>query len=165
MFNYRLIKPIDTILTRTILESCIYGVVYCVLLGLIWLVGDRYDLSHGILIIAILSLVVVLAFGCGLILMVLGHHFHDLEKVISLLRLPMYAFSGVMFSFQNLPDQALGYFSWNPLFHAVELERAALFPTYDSQPASLMYLAEVALTILTLGLFVYKGFEKKMLRS
>lgn len=165
LFTYRLVKPIDTILTRTILESCIYGVVYCVLLGIIWLIGDRFDLSHGILIIAILSLVVALAFGLGLILMVLGHHFPELEKVISLLSLPMYVLSGVMFSFQSVPEQYLGYFTWNPLFHAVELERAALFPSYNNQPASLMYLTEVALTVLTIGLFTYKSFEKKMLQS
>ncbi|HFO5052873.1 TPA: ABC transporter permease, partial [Escherichia coli] len=42
LFNYRPVKPMDTIIARTLLETLIYIIVYVLLMLIVWMSGEYF---------------------------------------------------------------------------------------------------------------------------
>lgn len=72
LFNYRPVKPIDTIIARTLLESFIYVYVYVFLMFIIWLAGEYFQIIRPLQLIGAWSLLIVLSYSIGVIFMVIG---------------------------------------------------------------------------------------------
>ncbi len=165
LFNYAPVKPIDTILARALLEVVIYGAVYAVLLLLVWLLGEPLHIGNLPVLLAAFLGLGWFALGLGLIFMALGDAFTEADRIIPIAIKPLYFVSGVFFSIHNIPADFRAWLYWNPILHAIELGRNALFPTYAVQEASLAYLLACALAANVLGLLVYRLREKEMLSS
>ncbi|MGY6027800.1 ABC transporter permease [Phytobacter sp. AG2a] len=165
LFNYRPVKPIDTIISRALLETLIYSAVYIVLMLVVRLFGEEYTITSILNLIATWGLLIIFSFGVGLIFMVLGRSFPESEKFLPILIKPLYFISCVMFPLHAIPKEYWPYLLWNPLIHVVELSREAVFSGYVSEGVSLNYLALCALVVLFLGLALYRTREEAMLTS
>ncbi len=165
LFNYRPVRPIDTIIARTILETIIYVGVYIVLMTTVGLVGEQFSLSHIITLTITWILLVVFSFGIGLIFMVVGNTFPEAEKFLPIIIKPLYFVSCVMFPLHAIPENYWPYFLWNPIVHAIELSRESVVSSYTSGDVSLGYLALSAMIALFIGLIVYRKAEEAMLTS
>jgi capsular polysaccharide transport system permease protein len=64
-----------------------------------------------------------------------------------------------------VPEEYWGWLLWNPLLHVVELARESLAINYQSEGASLAYLAFSTLVVLFVGLLIYRSREEAMLTS
>ncbi len=165
LFSYRPVKPIDTLVARSWVESLIFGQVYIVLTLLMWALGDPIRLDDLPLLIASLLLLLLFSFGFGLVLMVVGDISKEIAKVVTLAFRPLYLVSGIMFSLHSIPEQYHAYILWNPVIHAIELARHAVFHQYDAQHVSLAYLAGSTLVVLFVGLVLYRHREEAMLTT
>ena len=165
LFNYRPVRPIDTLLARALLECLIYGSVYCAMLGGLAVIGEPVSISHVPALLMVGVLLVMFSIGVGLTLMVVGASFGEAEKIVPLMLKPLYFASGVMFSVHVVPVEYRAYLLWNPLLHAIELARHASFPDYPADDVSLTYLALAALVSCAFGLALYRGRESAMLTS
>src|SRR5471030_1366783 len=160
LFNYRPVKPIDTIIARAILEALIYALVYVLLMAIVGLAGEEFEV-----VVLVWVLLVIFSFGVGLIFMVVGKTFPETEKFLPILLKPLYFISCIMFSLHTIPKEYWPYLLWNPIVHVVELSRAAVVPGYSSDGVSLAYLALCALATLFAGLALYRNREEAMLTS
>lgn len=165
LFNYRPVRPIDTIISRALLETIIYSGVYIILMSVVGLLGEDFTLSNITLIIMTWTLLVVLSLGIGLIFMTLGKTFPETEKFLPILIKPLYFISCVMFPLHAIPKEYWPYLLWNPLIHVVELSREAVVTGYISEGGNLNYLALCSLVALFIGLAVYRNREEAMLTS
>jgi len=165
LFNYRPVKPIDTIISRVILEVVIYILVYVVLMTSVGLLGEQFSLVNIITLSMTWALLVIFSFGIGLIFMVVGNAFPETEKFLPIIIKPLYFVSCIMFPLHAIPKDYWSYLLWNPIVHVVELSRESVVAGYITEGVSLNYLAIVSLTILFLGLSLYRIREEAMLTS
>lgn len=165
LFNYRPVRPIDTIISRAILETVIYAIVYILMMTIVGLVGESFKIIDVITLIFSWILLVIFSSGIGLIFMVIGNTFPETEKFLPILIKPLYFISCIMFPLHNVPKEYWPYLLWNPLVHAVELSRESVFPGYISAGVSLSYLGFCALITLFVGLALYRTREEAMLTS
>ena len=165
LFNYRPVKPIDTILSRALLETVIYICVYAILMLLVHLLGESINVNNIITLIFSWFFLIMISCGIGMIFMVAGRSFPETEKFIPILIKPLYFLSCIMFPLHAIPKEYWPYILWNPLVHAVELGRESVVQGYVSQGVSLHYLALCALVTLFIGLALYKTKEESMLTS
>lgn len=165
LFNYRPVKPIDTIISRALLETLIYVAVYILLMVVVWLSGEYFEITNLLQLIATWSFLVIFSFGIGLIFMVIGKSIPETQKFLPILLKPLYFISCIMFPLHTIPKDYWPYLLWNPIVHAVELSREAVMPGYISEGVSLEYLAFCALAIFFIGLALYRTREEAILTS
>lgn len=165
LFNYRPVKPIDTIIARALLETVIYVFVYILLMSIIGFFGEPFNFDKLMNLVCTWVLLVFLSCGIGLIFMVLGKTFPETEKFLPILIKPLYFISCIMFPLHSIPKDYWPYLLWNPLIHAVELSRESVVNGYISEGVSLNYLAMFTLVTLFVGLALYRNREEAMLTS
>lgn len=165
LFNYRPVKPIDTVIARSCLEFFIYLFVYIILMVVLWLLGE--DLSFPNVSVLILTWLLLLIFSAsiGVFFMVVGSLFPETEKFLPIIIKPFYFISCIMFPLHAVPKDYWGFLLWNPIIHVVELTRSSVVVGYSSEEVSLNYLFMVTLTTLSISLLLYSYREEKMLTS
>lgn len=165
LFNYRPVKPIDTIIARAILETVIYAAVYILLMAAVWMAGEYFAITNLLKLAFSWTLLILFSCGVGLIFMVVGNTFTETQKFLPILLKPLYFISGIMFPLHAIPRDYWPYLLWNPILHAVELSRESIMPGYLSEGVSLSYLALFTLCTLFIGLALYRSREEAMLTS
>jgi len=158
LFSYKQIKPLDTILSRAVVEVIISACLYVLMmffLGFFW----NYDVGivaplgwGGTMVVGIL-----LSFGIGLNLCVLAELFPDIKYFIRLMFFPMYLLSGVIFPIWILPPEILGWLLWNPYLHIIDILRQHVFENYPFVPGvEITYPLKIALVLLFSGLMLLR---------
>ena len=165
LFNYRPVRPVDTIIARALLETLIYGCVYIVLMAIVGFAGETFAVTRLVTLILTWLLLVIFSCGVGLIFMVVGNAFPETEKFLPILIKPLYFVSCIMFPLHAIPRDYWPYLLWNPIVHIVELSRECVVANYVSEGVNLPYLALCTLVVLFLGLAVYRRNEEAMLTS
>lgn len=165
LFNYRPVRPFDTIVSRALLEVLIYAIVYVILMIAVSFLDDGIIISNLVLFVVTWFFLVVFSCGVGFIFMVVGKMFPETEKFLPIILKPLYFISCIMFPLHSIPHEYWPYFLWNPLVHAVELSRNAIVAGYECDGVSLSYLFICTLVTLFLGLALYRTSEKAMLTS
>ncbi|MBX9298330.1 ABC transporter permease [Chromobacterium vaccinii] len=165
LFSYRPVHPVDAVLARSLLECLIQAACFSILMAGLWLLGESMRLDALPALLSIWLALALLSQGIGFSFMVLGHAFKAADKILPILIKPLYFASGVMFSLHIIPAEYRWLVDWNPLLHAFELMRHAVFPAYPLYGVSLAYLWLCALLMLFFGLLLYKAREPAILRS
>ena len=166
LFNYKPVKPIDTIIARSFLEFFLHFVAFvfftCVLL---WF-GFTMSFEAIPQLLSFWFILFVLTFNMSLIFLVLGDMSKELNKFLSILFFILYLISGVLYTIHLIPTQYQQYLLWNPLVHIFELMRHSVAPSYPlAEGVSIQYVLEWIIGTLFAGLLLYKKFEQRMLRS
>ncbi|WP_037585493.1 ABC transporter permease [Stenoxybacter acetivorans] len=166
LLSYRPVRPIDTLLSRTFLESLIILVTYAITMIFLHWMGEIFTLVRFLEVAMIFILVILFSFGLGCIFMVVGNAMPESQKLIPILLRPLYFMSGIMYSPSIVPQEYRWAIIWNPLIHAFELLRHYEVPSYQLIPEiSLTYLVISSVVVLSVGLLVYKGREPAMMTS
>lgn len=164
LFAYRQVHPVDTILVR----ACLEGLLKTLVFGLVILGAMLFDMNvlpaNAIKAVSIWGLMWAFGFGIGLVLAVPVTAVQEFGKFVAMLNLPLYMLSGVMFPIQFMPHSVREVLLYNPLFHAVELMRAAFFPSYQlMQGISLQYFLFWTLSLLLLGLMLQIRYKARLM--
>lgn len=165
LFNYRPVKPIDTVIARAGLETIIYIIVYVLLMYLLWCMDEKFLVQNIIVLTSSWFFLVLLSCGLGLIFMTISSMYPETEKFLPIAIKPLYFISAVMFPLHAVPKEYWPLLTWNPLVHAIELGRESIVQGYDSSGVSLSYLAFSSMFIFFIGLLMYRCSEEAMLTS
>lgn len=165
LFNYRPIKPIDTIIARAKLETIIFMAVYFILMLVVGMTGETIKVNNLLQLFFAWFMLILFSCGIGMIFMVAGHSLPETQKLFPIMLKPLYFLSGIMFPLHSIPKEHWPYLLWNPILHAVELSREAVVAGYVSEGVSLEYLVIVTLATLFIGLAVYRTREEAMMTS
>ena len=107
-------------------------------------------------LIAASLLLIILGFGIALCMSSVLLYWQDATKMLAMIMTPMFFISGIFFCATMIPAKYWFLFTWNPVFHAIELSRDAFFVSYTTPVGSWGYLAFVSLSFVTLGLMLYR---------
>ena len=166
LFTYKRVKPIDTIISRTIVEMLSLGIVFGVIVIGYSIIRENWFIVDLPLILFSFTCISILSFGLGLILMVGGYRYPILQTTLPIIIRPLYFISGVFFSIQNLPQWLKPLLSWNPILQTIELTRKGFSEKYYLDPLiSASYLFTCVMVTLTVSLFIYERNEKLLVAS
>jgi capsular polysaccharide transport system permease protein len=165
LFHYRVIRPVDTIISRVALEAVIYIFCFMFFLMGLFFFGIDLSVSHIPLLFLCWFGMIALSFSVSLIMMVIGSYSQEIEKIVNAVMRILYFASGIVFSVHMVPVKYQGYILWNPVVHGIETMRYALSPSYPIHHVSLVYFFGSIIILLLLGLLMYRAREKAMLTT
>ncbi len=152
LFNYPMVKPIDTAVARSVLDSSTHLlVIFLVLCFQIFALEAPPPKSIPQMSVAA-ALLISLAFGAGLSLAVLRRFMPSISNVYLVIMGPAFFVSCVFFPLASVPTLYREILVWNPLVHGIEGFRAGYYPEYADQDIDLFYLLGWVVVLNFLGL-------------
>jgi len=164
LFGFRQVRPIDTMLSRFVVETFISTVTFFLFLFLFGWFGHEVIPHQPLEFLTAFLLLGVLGFGLGLCFATAETLITDFSKFSGFLMRPLYFMSGIMFSINTVPPELRHYLTWNPVLHCIETIRQSMFHTPVHADVSLSYAAECTIILLFTGFSLYSLHWKKMIR-
>ena len=163
LFTYRQVKPIDTVLTRCVLEGTLFAVVSGVVIsGAVFLGVDAVP-DDPLSVLAAFTGMWGVGVGLGLVMCTIVELLPELGKIVDFVMTPLYFISGVIFPIASVPPPYREWVMLNPLAHGVEAARKGFADHYHSAPeTSISYLYMFALVLLCFGLALQRVFARKL---
>ncbi|WAI81352.1 MULTISPECIES: ABC transporter permease [Achromobacter] len=158
LFAYRQIKPIDTIVSRVIVEcalmACVYGMI---LFGLGMWVGSDVSIHQPLQWAFVLAVGILFSFGLGLIFCIIAEALPEAKTFIRLSYMPLYFLSGIIVPIWMIPERFQKFMLWNPYLHLIDLLRENVFLEYPKTLGiSIWYAFFISLVTLFVGLALYR---------
>ncbi len=160
---YKPVKPIDTVIARTISETGLYTCCLLVICVGTWIVLDQVYMSNLGLFFFTLLLAACIGFSTGLIFMTATHLTPGFKQAASWIPRILWFLSGVPFQYWIFPPATRIFFVWNPMMHIIELNRKSMNDDYFTPDANLEYAVICAVALLTVSLCIYSYNERKLL--
>ena len=160
---YKPVKPIDTVIARTISETGLYTCCLLVICIGTWIVLDQVYMSNLGLFFFTILLAACIGFSTGLIFMTISHLVPGFKQTALWVPRILWFLSGVPFQYWFFPPATRIFFVWNPLMHVIELNRKSMSDDYFTPDANLEYAVISAVALLTVSLWIYYNNERKLL--
>jgi len=167
LFTYRQVKPFDTFIARATVQVIIYLSVYVILASfMVFFLQYSVPVHLPLEMMATLSLMVVFAFGLGVIFCLIVQAFPDLSSIIRLMFLPLYLLSSVIFPLRFIPQPYYDWLLLNPFMHLVDLFRQYSLSNYQPLPGvNMTYPAQWALVGLFVAVLAYRRRQYDLVTS
>ena len=163
LFTYRQVKPIDTVLTRGILEGSLLVVVSGILIAASSLAGVQAVPDAPLDLLVVFLGMWLLGLGFALTGSMIIELVPEAERVLGFVMTPLYFVSGVIFPISAVPAQYREWVMLNPLAHGVEAARTAHGSHYHAAPeTSIAYLYWFALVFVFLGLALHRRLARRL---
>jgi len=163
LFTYRQVKPVDTVLIRSVVELMILILVAAILLFGAFLAGHDVFPADPLTVLLSIAGIWLLALGWGLIRSVFQELVPESANLFNMMMAPLYIMSGAILPLTKVPYPYLDWLMYNPIVHAIESVRLG-FSTYYHAPAgvSLAYLFAFALIFVFAGLALHRHFALRL---
>jgi capsular polysaccharide transport system permease protein len=163
LFAYRQVKPIDTVIVRSFVETLLKTFLFALFIVL----GFLFDInliSDDIICSMYLWVIIwLMGLGSGLILSAISTIYPEVGKLVKIMSFPLLLISGVIFPIHFLPMQIQEYLLINPIAHAVELFRGSFFSNYHMvDGVSYLYTITWLLAGLLIGLILQIKNEEEL---
>lgn len=156
LFAYRQVTLIDPIITRLLIEIATFVVVYMIILAaMAWMGFDVWP-EDLLALLSVSFLLIVFGVGLSLLLCSAETFWEDTPKLLAMVMTPMFFISGIFYSASMIPPQYWHLFTWNPLFHIIELSRDAFFESYKTPVGDWFYVSLAALISFSFGLMTFR---------
>ncbi|WP_336171244.1 ABC transporter permease [Ensifer sp. MJa1] len=163
LFLFPVVRPIDVIVARGIIEFITSFIVVILLFLTAGLLGvdlfplDTFVFSSGIVAIIYFSL------SLGLFNVVMASLFRMWNLVFAFSMLGMYITSGVFILPSSMPAHIREIMWYNPLLHSIEWIRSAYYEGYGDDMLSKSYFIGMGTVFLLLGLLGERFLRGKLL--
>ena len=166
LFGYRQVKPMDAIVTRTILEVLIQMIVFALILLIALWLGEDIEIVDPFRIMIALWGLVVFSFGLAICFCVVVTLYPEVAKITPLVFRPLYFISGIFWSLNAVPKEYHAYLIWNPVLQVIEEIRAGFFPGYHlSSDIDMEYVGVLAILSLVLGMAIYRQEKERLVAT
>lgn len=163
MMTMPIVKPLDIMVGRAVLELVAACATMAVVILILWLIGASpfpYSLEEAAkAYFSVLYLGVCFGFLAGVITSL----FPIFATIYSLSLIVTYVSSGSMFVANRMPTQIGEALSYNPVLECVEWMRSAYFPTYSAQLVSVSYIYFVGGFVLVAALVLERLMRRQIL--
>ena len=163
LFLYKQVKPIDTIIARTLVEVFITGIIILIFLFL----GLYFDFDMQVKDLSMVAfgflLLLVFAFSVALFLSVMNTFMDSISKLINFFMTALMFSSAVFYNLDVLPLELQTLLLYNPIAHFLEMIHGFYFEALDDSLVSYEYITLWTLSFLYLGLWLYVKLEKRII--
>lgn len=156
LFSYRQVKPLDTLLSRALVETLMNLAVYIFSLSILGWMGFHVLPRQPLQMMGVNLVLFLFGTSFGVFAAVMTHQRARLRSFIRMLFMPLYLMTGVIFKVDVLPREYIEWLLWNPLLHLIELSRASFISAYEpTRGVTLLYpvLCTLGMAALALGMY------------
>ncbi|MFM7655769.1 MAG: ABC transporter permease [Paracoccaceae bacterium] len=155
LLTYPIVSVLDVIVARSLLETLTYGAVFSIIV-VVTVQMDDIDLRPDLLqIIAALLLVGLLGMAVGMTNCILFLYFPMWRNIWRILTRPMLIISGVMFTYDSMPQELQHWLWFNPVLQIIGLMRGGIYASYNDSYVSIVYIVLLsAMLIAVSGYFI-----------
>lgn len=165
LFNYVQVKPIDTIITRFLIEILVSSMATLVFL----VIGLYFDFNIAIenfnMVMFAIVWLALFGFSLGLFTAIVGTFYETFTKVVNILMTPLLFISALMYTVDSLPPTLREIILYNPLVHFIEMIHGNYFKVLDTKYVDYEYMFYWTFIPLFLALYFYTKAEKKLVSS
>ena len=165
LFVYKQVKPIDTIISRSLIEILISGVITLIFLFIGWFMGFNIECKN--ILGVLLGYIWIALFGIslGIFFAVIGFFYENFKNIIKLMFLPLFFLSGLFYTLDSLPKIARDILIYNPVINFMEMIHGNYFYPLNTDYVNYTYMLFWTLIPMFFGLWLYKNSEKKIVMS
>ena len=163
LYTYRQVKPVDTVLSRCVLEGLLMLLIASLVFVGLALAGVPLQLHDPLLVMVSLTGLWLLGLGWGLAVSVATELVPETGNLLNLLLMPLMLISGAIFPLSAIPYPWREWLMWNPVAHGIEGVRAGISSYYHHVPElSMNYLLGYTLVLVFLGLVLQRRFRSRL---
>jgi len=166
LFNYKQVKPIDTILSRALVElflTCIVAMIFLVI-GF-FLHFDNLLPENTLMVLFAYFWFWIFAIGIGLIVGIGNTFFVSIGKIVSISTFGLMIFSAVFYPIVTLPPAAQEILLYNPLVHFMEMIHGSYLYELDTQFVDYRYMLLWTVIPWFIGIWLYEMLERKIISA
>lgn len=163
LLAYPRVTFVDAILGRFILNLLTQILISTIVMAGIILLFDtraQIDMAH---VLTAVALSAALGLGIGTFNCFLMSMAPLWQRIYSILTRPLLLVSGVIFTFESVPEPYRGWLWYNPLIHIVGLTRAGFYHSYAAIYASPLYVCAIALGFGFFGLLFLRRYHRDIM--
>lgn len=165
LFVYKQVKPMDTIIARTIIEVFITLIIIGMFLVIGFYFGFDLD-SPNLPMVALGFLFLLLfSFSFATFTAMLNIYAESFAKIMGFLMTALMFVSAIFYTIEMLPVELQNLLLYNPLTHFMEMIHGYYFIALDDQFVDYNYMLLWTLILLFIGLWSYLKLEKRIISS
>ncbi len=163
LFVYKQVKPIDTIIARSMVEVFITGIIILIFI----MIGLYFEFDMDIKNLGMVSLgylwLIVFTFSLALFLAVANTFISSISNIIGFVMYALMFGSALFYTIDMLSPELQTLLLYNPLTHFMEMIHGSYFYTLDDSYVDYSYMAFWTVTLLFIGLWLYMKLEKRII--
>lgn len=166
LFNYKQVKPIDTIMGRMLVSIFITSIIVLMFLFLAFFFQYENFLPENFLLVFLgYFWLALFTFGVSLVVAIGNTFFVSIGKIVGILTFGLMIFSAVFFPVISVPPEYQEILLYNPLVHFMELIHGAYMYELDDRFVDYGYMALWTIVPLFMGTWLYSKLEKRIIAS
>jgi capsular polysaccharide transport system permease protein len=163
LLNYSILKPLDFMLARFMLEIFVFIIAITLIGGILLLKGDFITIYKPLELVGAYALFFMLAFAMGTLQLFGELYFKFAPMLFSVIMRFLFFTSGIFFSYFTIPPQLRPIALMNPLFQFMEGFRMLYFSNYPEVPVNWLFLTALSVGTFTLACATVKFNENRIL--
>ncbi len=163
LFNYKQVKPIDTIFGRLLLEVFLSSIIVLLFLFIGFLFGYNVEPQNIVMVFFAYVWILVFSFSIGLIVAIGNIFFVSIGKFVGMFSFALLIFSAVFFPINNIPPAVQEILLYNPLVHFMEMIHGYYIYELDDRFVDYQYMLYWTITPLFIGTWLYIKLEKRII--
>ncbi len=165
LFSYVQVKPIDTLITRFLIELLVSAMATLVFLVIGLYLDFNVNIQNFNMVMLAVAWFSLFGFSIGLFSAVIGSFYETYIKIINIIMTPLMFISALMYTVDSLPPMLREIILYNPLVHFIEMIHGNYFKVLDTRYVDYEYMFYWTFIPLFLGLYFYTKAEKKIISS
>lgn len=164
LFSFGAVKPVDTVIARTVLEFTIYVIILTIFFSAAQkIMGQAIITDFPGFVIAML-LIMFFCISMAMFNATVGALLPFWRSIWKMMSMPLLITSGVIYVPAQMPPEFLRIIIWNPFLHCVEALRSNSYLDYTSV-YSPTYLTSFTITVFVISLSIERLFRQEIIRS
>jgi len=163
LFTYKQVKPIDTLIARTLVQVFITSIIVLLFLFIGFFIQYNITPQNMLMVFFGYIWLLLFAFSIGITIAVGSTFFDSIAKIIGILSFGLMIFSAVFFPLISLPPEAQEVLLYNPLVHFMEMIHGYYIPELDDRFVDYQYMAVWTISTLFVGTWLYIKLEKRII--
>jgi capsular polysaccharide transport system permease protein len=164
LLHYPGVTWMDAVLARFLLNSLIQVLVAIVILTGIIVIEGLWLILDWVVLLQTVGLTLLLGFGIGLLHCYLNERYDIWSNIWGISTAPLMILSGVLFTYESLPQVAQGPLWYNPVIHLTGMMRAGFYSTYQPQYTSVILVMLWAMIPMVMGLLLLRRYHRVLLQ-
>ncbi len=166
LFIYKQVKPIDTIISRALIELFFSAIIIIIFLLIgFFLEYDNFWPKNPAMVLLGIIWLWFFAIGVGILVGVGNTFFVSVGKFISLISFGLLLFSAVFFPLAHLPPSTQNILLYNPLVHFMEMIHGYYINELNPDLVNYRYMILWTVAIWFIGLKLYIALEKRIISA
>lgn len=162
---YPAVTFVDALIARFIVNFLTELMVFYVVMAGVLMLFETRSVIDPLRLMEAIALLAATSFAIGTANAYLFMRFHLWHQVWAIITRPLMLISGVMMTFDALPEFLRDILWYNPVIHIVGLVRMGFYPSYDGHYVSAVYVIGLSLVLTAFGFLFLGSHGRKLLHE